>query len=410
MSHFSRLPNEVWILIVQAVAAGWPLASRAWSYAPQDHPLIALSQTCKTLQRFTAPFIWSNIAFEDGSPYDDRIALLPRLISRLSNPAACANLAALDLNLKVGRARAGYEYDVFHGPPCAPTYPDVLALLTRLGEALKGTQLRELRLHPDIIHPSDSFLAAVGKGCTHLEHIELAYGVDQLPFAQMIKEVSINGPDQLDRLVQVRSATIGTGALFADDELRELIGDGLCWVQEQAPGLIKWLRGEVHDESSSKQQDNKLVYLKTSASFLYRYRCLAPAWARFNQILDQNDEANAEIVSSFAHGHYIEEEYEPGGDLYDEEVGWVHAASAIRPSLDRLAASRVDDDEIQAQDVIDMVRSDPVFAPWRDAWFSGPGDWDDASGPSTGALSFADEILQHWRKSAQSRREAPTPP
>ncbi|KAK0541857.1 hypothetical protein OC845_006870, partial [Tilletia horrida] len=320
MSHFSCLPNEVWILIVQAVAAGWPPASRAWWHAPRDHPLNALSQTCKTLQRFTAPFIWSEIAFENGSPYDDRIALLPGLISRLSNPAACANLASLDLNLK-----------------------------------------RELRLHPDIIHPSDGFLAAIGGGCSHLEHIELAYGVDQLPFAQMIKEVSINGPDQLDRLVQVRSATIGTGALFADDELRELIGDGLCWVQEQAPGLIKWLRGEVHDESSSQQQDNKLVYLKTSASFLYRYRCLAPAWARFNQILDQNDEANADIVSSFAHGHYVEEEYEPGGDLYDEEVSWIHAASAIRPSLDRLAASRVDDDEIQAQDVIDMVRSDPVF-------------------------------------------------
>ncbi|KAK0559532.1 hypothetical protein OC861_006615, partial [Tilletia horrida] len=387
MSSLARLPNQIWVRIVEAAAVWYPPelyqvlkrdgTSKAWSHAPEDHPLIALSQTCKAFRQIAAPLIWSHVAFEDGHPDRDRVALLLRLISRLSSPVTRANIASLDLNLEVGRDRAGYMYDFFEGPPCAPTYPDVLNLLTRVGEALKGTKLFELRLHPDIIHPSDGFLAAIGGGCSHLEHIELAYGVDQLPFSQWMNDAIVNGPDQLDRLVQVRSATLGMGALDSDDELRELKEDGAYWVQDGAPGLIKWLRGEVPEDSTLKQKDNKLVYLKTSASFLYRYRCLAPAWARFNQILDKIDEANASIVSSFAKGYDVDFDHEPGGDLYDEEVGWVHAASAIRPSLDRLAASRVDDDEIQAQDVIDMVRSDPVFAPWRDAWFSGPGDWDD---------------------------------
>ncbi|CAD7063353.1 unnamed protein product, partial [Tilletia caries] len=237
---------------------------------------------------------------------------------------------------------APWEYGSWEGPDSAPTYLDLLALTTQLGDALRGTGLRNLHFCANWNHPSDAFLQARW---------------------QRIEDVAVNGPDSLDELSQVRSACIGMGDWHNPDGVRLTNDSCLCLLEEETPFLVKWLRGEVPGDAS-KEADNKLVHLKTSASFLYRHQCLAPAWARFNNILEKIDEDNADIEDSFAMGESVAEDLFPGGDNYEEEMSWVRAASALRPSLDRLAAVEEHRD-LSAENVVNMIRTDPVFAPWR---------------------------------------------
>ena len=65
-------------------------------------------------------------------------------------------------------------------------------------------------------------------------------------------------------------------------DLRLLDGD--AWHiedEDKIPYVVKWLRGELPEELGNEHgDDNALVNLKTTASFLYRHRCLVPAWAR----------------------------------------------------------------------------------------------------------------------------------
>ncbi|KAE8235389.1 hypothetical protein A4X03_0g9793, partial [Tilletia caries] len=295
---------------------------------------------------------------------DGGLDLIPKLIICLKNPIVRETIESLDINMNLDEDLvAPWEYGSWEGPDSAPTYLDLLALTTQLGDALRGTGLRNLHFCANWNHPSDAFLQAVGQGCPQLEHIELAYGSNRMPTVQRIEDVAVNGPDSLDELSQVRSACIGMGDWHNPDGVRLTNDSCLCLLEEETPFLVKWLRGEVPGDAS-KEADNKLVHLKTSASFLYRHQCLAPAWARFNNILEKIDEDNADIEDSFAMGESVAEDLFPGGDNYEEEMSWVRAASALRPSLDRLAAVEEHRD-LSAENVVNMIRTDPVFAPWR---------------------------------------------
>ncbi|CAD6972773.1 unnamed protein product [Tilletia controversa] len=407
---------ELWMQIAQEVAWARPDtirkedgASMAWQYGPKDHPLIALSQTCKTFQAIAAPLIWSNITF--GQNWDDGgLDLIPKLIVCLKNPIVRETIESLDIDMDLNiDCLAPWEYGSWEGPDSVPTYLDLLALTTQLGDALRGTGLRDLRFCANWNNPSDAFLEAVGQGCPQLEHIELAYGSDNEPNVQEIDDVAVNGPDKLDELSQVRSACIGMGSIHDNDVLRLANGSYPYALEKHTPFLVKWLRGEVPSDASKEfnEVDNKLVHIKTSAPFLYRHQCLAPAWARFNHILEKIDGDNAEIEMSFTSGEMFDEDRCPGGDNYEEEMSWVRAASALRPSLDRLAAKEEQRD-LSAEDVVGMMRTDPVFAPWRKAWFEGRTQKVEVA-PLDGP-SLAKEILHCWRKSAQSRLESPDPP
>ncbi|KAE8226397.1 hypothetical protein CF319_g1016 [Tilletia indica] len=115
-------------------------------------------------------------------------------------------------------------------------------------------------------------------------------------------DVRINGPEPIDALTQVRSATIGLGNTHISSDLRGR--NGQEWPledEETTPHLVKWLRGES-TEHPTAEFDNKLVNIKTSAAFPCYQRCLVPAWARFNRILERTDDANRDVETSFASG------------------------------------------------------------------------------------------------------------
>ncbi|CAD6945715.1 unnamed protein product [Tilletia controversa] len=330
-SALDLLPMELWMQIAQEVAWARPDtirkedgASMAWQYGPKDHPLIALSQTCKTFQAIAAPLIWSNITF--GQNWDDGgLDLIPKLIVCLKNPIVRETIESLDIDMDLNiDCLAPWEYGSWEGPDSVPTYLDLLALTTQLGDALRGTGLRDLRFCANWNNPSDAFLEAVGQGCPQLEHIELAYGSDNEPNVQEIDDVAVNGPDKLDELSQVRSACIGMGSIHDNDVLRLANGSYPYALEKHTPFLVKWLRGEVPSDASKEfnEVDNKLVHIKTSAPFLYRHQCLAPAWARFNHILEKIDGDNAEIEMSFTSGEMFDEDRCPGGDNYEEEMSW----------------------------------------------------------------------------------------
>ncbi|KAE8212476.1 hypothetical protein CF327_g3912 [Tilletia walkeri] len=415
-SALGRLPIELLMRIAQAAAWTRPDtirkgggASNAWQCNPKDHALIALSQTCRTFRTITAPLIWTDIAF--GEDWElDGINLIPKLIICLENLLVQQTIKSLDISIDMDPSKlAPTEYGYWEGTDTVPTYCDLLTLTTQLGNALRGTGLRNLRFYANWNHPSDDFLKSVGEECPQLEHIELAYGSDHLPKVQEIDGVAVNGPDRLDFLSQVRSASIGMGDWHGGDALRMAPRAAPYLLEKDMLFLVKWLRGEIPDDTSNESDmiDNKLVYLKTSASFLYRHQCLTPAWARFNRIMEKIDGDNVKIEDSFAEGECTGEVLEPGGSDYEEEMSWVRAGCALRPSLDRLAAGQEDRD-LTAEDVVGLMRSEPVFKPWWEAWFEGRAR-DPESAPLDG-LSLAKEILHCWRKSAQSRLQSPEPP
>ncbi|CAD6951903.1 unnamed protein product, partial [Tilletia caries] len=100
----------------------------------------------------------------------------------LKNPIVRETIESLDINMNLDADLvAPFEYGSWEGPDSAPTYLDLLALTTQLGDALRGTGLRNLHFCANWNHPSDAFLQAVGQGCPQLEHIELAYGSNRMP-------------------------------------------------------------------------------------------------------------------------------------------------------------------------------------------------------------------------------------
>ncbi|CAD6923466.1 unnamed protein product, partial [Tilletia controversa] len=147
-SALDLLPMELWMQIAQKAAWARPDtirkedgASMVWQYGPEEHPLIALSQTCKTFQAIAAPLIWSNITF--GQNWDDGgLDLIPKLIICLKNPIVRETIESLDINMNLDEDLvAPWEYGSWEGPDSAPTYLDLLALTTQLGDALRGTGL-----------------------------------------------------------------------------------------------------------------------------------------------------------------------------------------------------------------------------------------------------------------------------
>ncbi|KAE8214866.1 hypothetical protein CF327_g1789 [Tilletia walkeri] len=426
------LPYELWITIADAAAAWSPSkehsyvrGSTAWQYGPREHPLVALSQTSRTLRRIAAPLLWEEIAltgFEywDSLEHEHGIDLIHKLIICLQEPIIRNTITSFNFDIKVD-THLGEGPEIYSGPAEVPTYQDFLDLTHRLGKALSGTKLVNLRFDASGLRPADQFLQTIGKGCSHLQHVELSYGPYDMPTDIYSDGHHINGPEPIHALSQVRSATIGMGNVNLYRELRS--EDGWTWPLEgddAVPYLVKWLLGESIDDSSNTS-DNKLVNLKTSAPFLYRHRCLLPAWARFNRISEMIEPDTTEPLLSFADGelsrlalglgstHEIEMEVE-------EDMPWVRAAMALRPALDQLLAesnrTKVgggSHSDIQPAQVVKMIRSDRVFTPWRTTWF--PYDTGgNSTPPYRESLLLADEILRSWRKSAQSRLEDDGPP
>ncbi|KAK0522930.1 hypothetical protein OC842_006319 [Tilletia horrida] len=426
MAYTGPLPSSLWEQI--AAAAVWTRpelvrrgdgASVAWQEDPRDHPLIALSQTSRSLRRITAPLIWANIALQGRGKHTianiDRVRKLIVCLSPGGIHASPARsyLRTLDINIDLNPDRLDFmTFDCFQGPSSAPTYRDLLVLMDRLGQALSGTSLRNLRFLGSSNHPTDGFLRAIGRGCPQLEHVELAYGFDFLPATREMDGAGPSVPDPLHALWQVKSASIGLGDSVNPDAIRLLDTPSVCNIVADAPHLFLWLRGEL-GPGAPPEADNKLVYLKTSASFLYRYQNLVPAWARFNRILEKNDKENEDIEDTFAEGEMVPLESEPEGEDYEEEISWVRAAAALRPSLDLLAQNKPN---MGAQDVINMIATQPVFAPWYQAWFDPDrvepeSRWEKEDlPPVVEGPALAEDILHHWRKSAHSRLEAPSPP
>ncbi|KAE8219379.1 hypothetical protein CF319_g6919 [Tilletia indica] len=426
------LPYELWITIADAAAAWFPSkhhsyvgGSTAWQYGPREHPLVALSQTSRTLRRIAAPLLWKEIAltgFEHGDSleHEHGIDLIHKLIICLQEPIVRNTITSFNFDLKVYTG-LGDGPATYYGPTHVPTYLDFLDLTYRLGRALSGTELVNLRFDASVLRPADQFLYAIGQGCSHLQHVELSYGPDAMPTCIERDGDHINGPEPLHALSQVRSATIGLGRSNLYEDLRT--EDGWTWPLQGGiaiPYLVKWLLGESVDDPSDTS-DNKLVNLKTSAPFLYRHRCLLPAWARFNRIFDQNDPDRPQPQASFTDGEFslmannIDAAHEIQMEV-EEDMSWVRAAMALRPALDRLLAesnrTKVgggSHSDIKPAQVVKMIRSDRIFTPWRTSWF--PCDTGgNSTPPYRESLLLADEILRSWRKSAQSRREDDGPP
>ncbi|KAE8181466.1 hypothetical protein CF328_g8829 [Tilletia controversa] len=426
MSGPRPLPNEVWILIAAAAAAAKGRhgidSPQAWQYDPHDHPLLALSQTSRTLRAITAPLLWTNISLtgydhQDKLPFEHGIELIRKLVVCLQQPIIRNTIQSFNFDIEL----------TTDSPDDFDEQPD------HLGHALAGTELVNFRFLARNFRPSDGFLKAVGSGCPRLQHVELAYGPCAMPSSITLNEQPINGPEPLHALSQVRSATIGMGNVNLIRDLRH--EDGWTWPLEGShavPYLVKWLRGEINGEpehDDDDRLDNKLVNLKTSASFLYRHQCLLPAWARFNRIqeaIDTDDDENHRDggAASFAHGELSYRTFDSNfqNALKAEDIPWVRAAVALRPALDRLLAENTANERgttstttnttttvLHPKQVINMIRSDPIFTPWRTSWFPA-----DTGGNSTPAyresLLRADEIIRYWRKSAQSRREDAGPP
>ncbi|KAK0554901.1 hypothetical protein OC845_000542 [Tilletia horrida] len=409
----SDLPVEIWTHIIR-VATEWQPAdawyqwppSCAWSHRPLDHPAVALSQTSKWLRAVAAPLLWRDLTVTGDC--EEVLYRVKKLTICLHDPLVKNTIRTLDLDL----GEHGYmglletSPECFEGPPCAPTYIDYLALMTQLGEALAGSALAELRFDAHSVHPSDGFIEAVGRGCPQLHHVEIGYGADAMPWEVRMDEVKINGPDPLHLLSQVRSASIGMGFFHDTEGIRQSDRFSLDLDSESnIPYFLHWLRGSRLGSSSSSGQgeeneDNNLVNLKTNAPFLYQYRDLIPAWARFNRIEEELE------VGSEAEGGYF-----PRGECIGwagseqemaKEIRFIRAAKALRPSLDRLLEERQSQsNEVTPTEVVGMIRTEEVFVPWRSTFFprTEPGDvaYDES-------LVLAEEILYHWRKSEASRR------
>jgi len=419
-SILDLLPTEVLSSIVQAAALSDREyitpdgTSTAWQLGPTEHALVALSQTCRTLRSIAAPYLWKHIATRTNSRLvEDSADLLPKLIICLQDPVARDALESINFNASnYGYSQLRDNPLFFQGTTITPDYFAYLRSMDELGATLVGTNLSQLRFLPFDLGPSDAFLKAVGKGCKHLTHLHLSYGSDTMPTEQVDDETVFNGPDPLHWLHRVNCTLLGMGYTEQGSDLRLLDGD--AWHiedEDKIPYVVKWLRGELPEELGNEHgDDNALVNLKTTASFLYRHRCLVPAWARFNRILERF--AEPQDADSFPHGELEDEYTEPGGEWHDDEMAYIRAACALRPSLDELAQRNGGDDtSVTPEQVFDMVHSNPTFRPWRARWFRGKKAT--SSRPASRAylesIRFATEILHYWRKSAPSRRRDPGP-
>ncbi|KAK0544814.1 hypothetical protein OC845_005410 [Tilletia horrida] len=274
-----ELPVEIWTHIIR-VATEWQ-PSCAWWHGSLDHPAVALSQTTKWLRTLAAPRLWRDVTVTGGR--GEVFYRVKKLTICLNDPLVRNSIQTLNLDLGNHGYQGLFERspNAFEGPPCAPTYFDYLGLMTRLGEALAGSALAELRVDAESLHPSDGFIEALGEGCPKLHHIDIGYGADAMPWPVTLDDVKINGPDPLHLLSQVRSASIGMGNFHDSHSMRD--SDYFDFDLEShwnIPYFIYWLRGNRLGRSGPEEEDNNLVNIKTNAPFLYHCRALIPAWAR----------------------------------------------------------------------------------------------------------------------------------
>ncbi|KAE8237444.1 hypothetical protein A4X06_0g9226 [Tilletia controversa] len=110
MSGPRPLPNEVWILIAAAAAAAKGRhgidSPQAWQYDPHDHPLLALSQTSRTLRAITAPLLWTNISLtgydhQDKLPFEHGIELIRKLVVCLQQPIIRNTIQSFNFDIEL---------------------------------------------------------------------------------------------------------------------------------------------------------------------------------------------------------------------------------------------------------------------------------------------------------------------
>jgi len=360
--------------------------------------------------------LWSNIATAVNNGVEYCVDFLLKLLVCLQDPVARNALKSINFDACNDRYTDWHTCPGdYEGTQLFPDYRAYLAVMDRLGAALAGTGLTEVRFLALDLGPSDALLKSVGERCSQLEFVELSYDWNAVPARQEVDEVITNGPDPLHWLHRISSASIGMSIDHCSDTMRQVGDEAAPWDledEDKIPTLVKWLRGELPDELGDVEgQDNALVNIKTAAPWLYRHRCLVPAWARFNRILELDAELHGVkdgqqrklISSKFPSGVLTDEAYA------EEDLLFIYAAYALRPRLNELAKRNGDDDaSVTAEQVVEMMHSDAVFEPWR-KWF--PGQKVTAASTSDQAfaqsLDFADEILLHWRKSAASRRQDP---